>query len=70
MADVDDDDKSDDEELTNDEDGPLERLGVNTEITFAADQGDAPGPTSSGSHGVALIALAIPTVSAILPRGA
>jgi hypothetical protein len=35
--------------VANDEDGPLDRrLNGNTEITFAASQGDAPGPTASG----------------------
>jgi hypothetical protein len=47
-ADPNDDDEPEDEEVANDEDGPLDHLNGNTEITFAASQGDAPGPTASG----------------------
>jgi hypothetical protein len=42
------DEEPDDEEPANDQDGPLDRLNGNTEITIAADQGDSPGITSSG----------------------
>lgn len=48
QAEQNDDDEPDDEEPANDQDGPLDRLNGNTEITFAADQGDSPGATSSG----------------------
>jgi hypothetical protein len=36
------------EKPANDQDGPLDRLNGNTEITFAADPGDSLGATSSG----------------------
>lgn len=54
--------------MANDEYGPLERLNRNTEITFAASQGDAPGSISSGGYSAVPIASAVPTVSATSPQ--
>jgi hypothetical protein len=48
QAEQDDDDEPDDEEPANDQGGPLYHVDGNMEITFAASQGDAPGPTASG----------------------